>query len=96
MRFTNTDCDVILVDGIVSPLSWCVSCVEICDVIKQNESEVGQIQFSFFWLIVYIICKATLTTDPIEIGLLFQKYGQLKGYKNNRKQRHYLFCLAIS
>ena len=31
----------------------------ICDVIKQNESEVGQIQFSFFWLIVYIIGKAT-------------------------------------
>ena len=28
------------------------------DAIKQNESEVVQIWFSFFWLIVYIICKA--------------------------------------
>ena len=38
-----------------------------CDVIKQNESEVGQIQFWFFWLIVYIICKATFYNQPIEI-----------------------------
>ena len=31
----------------------------IHDAIKQNESEVAQIRFAFFWLIVYIMCKAT-------------------------------------
>ena len=36
----------------------------ICDVIKQNESEVGQIRFSFLWLIVYIIYKATFYNRP--------------------------------
>ena len=31
----------------------------LCDAINQNESEVGQIQFSFFCLTVYITCRAT-------------------------------------
>ena len=39
--------------------------LKICDTIKQNESsEVGQIQFLFFWLIVYIICIATFYKRP--------------------------------
>ena len=33
--------------------------IHICDAIKQNQSEVGQNQFPFFKLMVYIICKAT-------------------------------------
>ena len=36
-----------------------LSKTRICSVIKQNESEVSQIQFSFFWLCLYIICKAS-------------------------------------
>ena len=66
-----------------------------CDVIKQNGSEVCQIQFLFFWLIVYIICKATFynrphwnwglpfTTDPIEIGQLVPKIRHLKDAKTS-------------
>ena len=34
------------------------------DVIKQNESGVGQSPYLIFWLIVYIICKATFYNRP--------------------------------
>ena len=38
------------------------------DAIKQNESEVGQIHFLFFWFIVYnIICKAIFYNRPLEL-----------------------------
>ena len=36
--------------------------------LSEGESEVGQNQIQFSDLIVYIICKATFSTDPIEIG----------------------------
>ena len=45
----------------------------MCDVIKHNESEVSQIQFSFFWLIVYIIWKAAFHKRSIEIGQMVPK-----------------------
>ena len=38
--------------------------IYVCDAIKQNESEVGQIQFLFFWFNVYIICKAPFYNRP--------------------------------
>ena len=34
------------------------------DAIKQNKSEVGQVQFLFFSWFVYIICKATFYNKP--------------------------------
>ena len=37
---------------------------KICDAIKQNESEVSQIQFSYFWLTVYVIYKVTFYNKP--------------------------------
>ena len=45
------------------------------DMIKENGSpELGQIHFSFYSLIVYIICKAIqFPTDPIEISQLVPK-----------------------
>ena len=46
---------------------------DICEVIKQYESEIDQIQFLFFWLVEHIICKVHFTTDPTEIGWLVQK-----------------------
>ena len=36
----------------------------ICDRIKQKELEVGQIQFSFLTLVVYIICEAAFYSRP--------------------------------
>ena len=57
------------------------SSIKICDAIKQNESEISQIQFLFFWLIRHIICKATfnnLQTPCIEI---------LPFYNSVRRQR---------
>ena len=53
-----------------------------CDMIKQKESEISQIQFFlflfiylfiYFLSIVYIISKLPFTTDPIETGQLVPK-----------------------
>ena len=46
---------------------------------KQNESEVGQIQFPFFSFIEHIICKATFYSKPIEIGQLDPKIQAVEG-----------------
>ena len=65
--------------------------VNICELIKLNESKVGQIQFSFFWLIAYVIGKATFyNKTPLKLVSWCQRYKQLEGCKNNRKQRNYL------
>ena len=40
---------------------------------RSHQSEVGEFQFSFFLLSVYIIAKLPFTTDLIEIGQLIQK-----------------------
>ena len=45
----------------------------ICDAIKQNESEVSQVQFSFFWCTAWITCKGTFYNIPIDIGQLVTK-----------------------
>ena len=37
---------------------------KICGVIKQNQSEVGHIQFSVSYWIVTSICKATFCRKP--------------------------------
>ena len=37
----------------------------MCDAIKQNESEVGEIQFFMFLMIVYIICRATILLQAL-------------------------------
>ena len=37
---------------------------DICDVIKQNQSEVGHIQFSDYYWTVTSICKATFCRKP--------------------------------
>ena len=45
-----------------------------CGVIKQNQSEVGQIQFSFFKLTVCTIFTANFSAEnPIKIGQLVPK-----------------------
>ena len=53
--------------------------IGICGALKQDESEVSQIQFSFF----LIDCiHHNFATDFVEIGQLVPKiYGQLKGCK---------------
>ena len=48
-------------------------------MIKQIESDVGQIQFSFFWLIIHIICKATFYNRPHRIGQLIPKIRANEG-----------------
>ena len=60
----------------------------ICGVIKQNQSKVGQIPFSFFLTICmhhfhcYILQKIQL-----KLVNWFQRYEQLKDAKNRRKQK---------
>ena len=57
----------------------------IHDVIKQNESEVTQIQFSFFWLIVYIICKATFyNRSHWNLLIVFKDMGSWRVAKTTR------------
>ena len=72
-----------------------------CDAIK-HEFEIGQIQLSFFWLTVYITCKATFNNRSHwnwSIGFKDTGSGKVAKNKNkktnNRKQRNYLY-LAIS
>ena len=48
-----------------------------CDQVKWVR--VGEIQFSFFWLIVYTVSQATFTTrSTLKLFNLFQRYGQLQ------------------
>ena len=56
-------------------------------MIKQNQSEVGQIQLSFFQLTVCTIFTAVLQKTPLKLVSWFQRYEQLKDAKNNRKQK---------
>ena len=61
-----------------------------CGVIKQNQFEVDQIQFSFFFkLNVCTICTAAFCRNPRLVKLVdwFQRYEQLKDAKNSRKQK---------
>ena len=63
----------------------------ICDVIKQNESEVGQIQFSYSSLIINIIHHLQsdffLQQTALKLVNWFQRYGQLKGCKNQKETK---------
>ena len=68
----------------------------ICGVIKQNQSEVSQIQFPVFFLIVCIIFTATFCRNPIKIGQLVPKIRAVKGCKKTKgNKRHFLLCLAL-
>ena len=57
--------------------------------------QVGQIQFSFFLLNVFIIYKVPFTTDPIEIDQLVPKIQTFEGFqKQQEAKKSYLHCLA--
>ena len=53
-----------------------------------------------FWPLPFRRDRLETKKGARELGLRlvnwFQRYRQLKGYKNNGKQRNYLICLAIS
>ena len=66
------------------------ACFRICGVIKQNQSEVGQIQFSFFQLTEWTILKATFCRKPHwnwSIGSKDMNIWRMS--KNNRKQKEF-------
>ena len=57
----------------ISAVKFIIGYEKICGVIKQNQSEVGQIQFSFFQLTVCTIFTASFAEKSIEIGQLVPK-----------------------
>ena len=57
----------------------------ICGVIKQNQSKVGQIQFSFYNC-MHHFHSYNLQKTLLKFVNWFQRYEQLKNAKNNRKQ----------
>ena len=76
-----------------SQLRLIVAVTYICDaIINQNESEVGQIQFSFFWLIIYIICKATFFNRP---HWNWSTGSEKISSRRVQKRCYLLFCLYL-
>ena len=59
-----------------------------CGVIKQNQSEVGQFQFSFFPTnCMHNFYSYILQKTLLKLVDWFRRYEQLKDAKNNRKQK---------
>jgi len=56
-------------------------------VIKQNQSEVGHIQFSVSYWIVTSICKATLAENSIEIEQPVQKISAIKEFPKQKETK---------
>ena len=54
---------IVCFPNLCSPVITCTLCRAICGVIKQNQSEVGHIQFSVSYWIVTSICKATFCSS---------------------------------
>ena len=53
----------------------------------QNESEVGQIQFSLFWLTVYIIYKAAFYNRPHWNWPIFPQIQAVKGLQKQQETK---------
>ena len=66
-----------------------------CDQAKGVWSRSNSIFIFLIDCILHLQSYLLLQT-PLKLVHWFQRYGQLKGCKNNRKQRNYLLCLAIS
>ena len=66
----------------------------ICGVIKQNQSEVGQIQFLFFLLTVYApFLQLHFAENPIEIGQLVPKIRPVEGCQKQYETKD-SFCFV--
>ena len=60
----------------------------ICGVIKQNQSEVGHIQFSVSYWIVTSICKSLhFAENPIEIEQPVQKISAIKEFPKRKETK---------
>ena len=71
--------------------------IVICGVIKQNQSEVGQIQFSFFKVTVCTIFTATFYREPHWNWSIDSKdMSSWRMPKTIGNKRHFLLCLALS
>ena len=64
----------------------------ICGVIKQNQSEVDQIQFLIFLSnCMHHFNSYILQKTPLKLVNWFQRYEKLKDAKNNRKQETFVW-----
>ena len=71
--------------------------VHICGVIKQNQSEVGQIQFPVFFLTASIIFTATFCRKPHWNWSIGSKDKSIQRMpKTIGNKRHFLLYLALS
>ena len=66
---------------------------DICDAIRQNESEVAQIGLTFlvFYIVVRGIIMPHLSENPVKIGL---PVLELQVVENNRKQRKFFLLIG--
>ena len=53
--------------------------MNICDAIKQNESEVEHSTFLVFYIAELTIFNAVFTSKPVKIGLLVPKIQAVEG-----------------
>ena len=78
-------------------INGCPTCNKLCFVIKQNQSEVGQIQFPVFYLTVCIILTTTFCRKPHWNWSIGSKDMSSKRMpKTIGNKRHFLLCLALS
>ena len=78
--------------------AWCqVSAMDICGVIKQNQSEVGQIHFSVFYIPVCTIFTATFCRKSHWNWSVGSKdMSSWRMPKTIGNKRHFRLCLALS
>ena len=74
--------------GISSLYMWC----------DQAKSVWSRLDANFFNLpdCVHYFKSYILQKTPLKLDIWFQRYGQLKGCKNNKKQGYYILYLTIS
>ncbi len=61
---------------------------KICETIKQHESELENIIYLVFYLMLFSFQRATFCKkNPLKLDMSFQSYDLLKGHQNNRKQK---------
>ena len=60
-------------------------------MIKQNQSEVGHIQFSVsYWIVIKHLQSYILQKTPLKLNNQFKRYQQLKSFQNRREQKEIL------
>ena len=73
---------------------WLFPFQNICDAMRQNESQVAQITFLVFYMVVESFLMPHSAVSPMNIGWLVPEIQAVEGLQNNRKQRKFFFLIG--